>query len=140
MPAYPGWNLDLRWHDQVENRDVTYPMGVHYNCFGAKSPMLLVREVAMMLVMDRLTDKPDWHIKVFHDEIAEKWKTEALAWPNEDLWKRIANVEINSRWCPDMPKSILNRECVDYVSEPLLSLRRPPTEAPRSYPPLAGNP
>lgn len=33
----------------------------------------------MMIVMDRLTDQPDWHIKVFDDDIANKWKTEAVA-------------------------------------------------------------
>ncbi|KAK4031840.1 hypothetical protein C8A01DRAFT_41717 [Parachaetomium inaequale] len=97
-------------------------MGIHYNCAGAQSEMLLVREVAMMLVMDRLTDKPDWHIKVFDDEIAERWKTEALAWPNDDLWKRIANLDWNRdpKWQPKTPKNILDRECVDYV---ILELR-----------------
>ena len=83
MCEYPGWNKDLRWTDQWvgEPRDATYPMGIHFDCYGAASQMLLMREVAMMLVMDRLTDKSDWHVKVFNDEIAEKWRQEALAWP-----------------------------------------------------------
>jgi hypothetical protein len=144
LPEYPGWNLDLRWHDQMEDRSVTYPMGIHYNSRGAQSEMLLVREIAMMMVMDRLTDKPNWHIKVFDDEITEKWKTEALAWPNEDLWKRIANLswelEGEEQWHPKTPKNILDKECVDHVSEPPLSRRRPLSYPPRSYyPPLPGH-
>ena len=154
MPEYPGWNLDLRWHDQAEGRLVTYPMGIHYNSCGAQSDMLLVREIAMMLVMDRLTDKPNWHIKVFDDEIAEKWKTEALAWPNEDLWKRIANLSWeetetdDERWHPKIPKNILDRGCADYVSghpppppPPLFRAGGPPATVypPPSHPLLLGD-
>ncbi|KAJ9162213.1 glucose-methanol-choline oxidoreductase [Coniochaeta hoffmannii] len=130
MYEYPGWNKDLRWTDQRrgERRDATYPMGIHYNCHGAESEMLLMREVAMMLVMDRLTDKPDWHVKVFNDEIADKWRQEALAWPNDDLYNRIINVstwpnmseDMLSRWVPTKPKDILNKESVDYC---ILELR-----------------
>ncbi len=126
---YPGWNLDLRWHDQADQQRgpqlglqrPTYPLGIHYNCFGADSAMLLVREVAMMLVMDRLTDKPDWHIKVFDDEIAAKWKAEALAWPDDDLWYRISQMDrtMEAGHQPKMPKNILNQECVDYVANAL---------------------
>jgi hypothetical protein len=116
--SYPGWDLDLRWTgppDEPQKWD--YPKGIHYNCSGAKSAMILVREVAMMLVMDRLTDKPNWHVKVFDDEIAEKWKAEALAWPDDDLWHRIANIDHDWRYNPDMPKNILSEEAVEYVSE-----------------------
>ncbi|KAK4151114.1 hypothetical protein C8A00DRAFT_36248 [Chaetomidium leptoderma] len=127
---YPGWNLDLRWTDQqresgLVSRETRYPMGIHFNCYGGASEMLLVREVAMMLVMDRLTDKPDWHVKVFDDEIAEKWKLEALAWPDDDLWNRISNFdrywEQEDRWLPKNAGNILNKECVDYC---ILELRR----------------
>lgn len=113
-PRYPGWGLDLRWRNQLH----IYPTGIHYNCYGAQSKMLLVREVAMMLVMDRLMDKPDWQTKVFDREIAEKWKAEAAAWPDEDLWARIANLDLTDdpEWLPKMPKNILDRECADFVS------------------------
>lgn len=132
MHEYPGWNRDLRWTDQRngERGDATYPMGIHYNCQGAESEMLLMREVAMMLVMDRLTDKPDWHVKVFNDEIADRWRQEALAWPNDDLYSRVINVstwpnmteDTLSRWFPTKPKDILNKESVDYVctSSPII--------------------
>ncbi|KAK3377284.1 hypothetical protein B0T24DRAFT_592900 [Lasiosphaeria ovina] len=125
---YPGWNLDLRWTAQEHGeRDLTrigYPMGIHYNCYRAKSEMLLVRGVAMMLVMDRLTDKPDWHPKVFDEHIADKWRHEALAWPNSDLWNRISQIEPwtgrSARYNPRTPKNILSKECVDYC---ILELR-----------------
>ncbi|KAL2129749.1 hypothetical protein VTI74DRAFT_7339 [Chaetomium olivicolor] len=99
-------------------------MGTHHNCYGAKSHMLLVREVAMMLVMDRLTDKPDWHVKVFDETIADKWRQEALAWPEEDLWNRISNISASIRergWGPERPKNILDKDSVDYC---ILELRQ----------------
>lgn len=113
---YPGWNLNLRWTNYRE-ADRHYPMGIHHNYFGADSTMIAVREGAMMLVMDRLTDKPNWHIKVFDDEIATKWKAEALAWPQEDLWSRLHNCDEDDDVF--MPTPILDKECVDYVSDAL---------------------
>ncbi|KAK1757322.1 hypothetical protein QBC47DRAFT_375666 [Echria macrotheca] len=137
MPAnkYPGWNLDLRWLDQIddESREL-YPTGIHYNCYGADSAMLLVREVAMMLVMDRLTDKPDWHVKVFDQDIVAKWREEALAWPDEDLWERINNLDTGRFHFareedreamlgrgPKMSRNILDGSSVDYC---ILELRQ----------------
>jgi hypothetical protein len=60
-------------------------MGIHGNFFDADSDILPVREVAMMTIMDKLTDKPDWHKKVFDDEIIAKWCKEALEYPDEAL-------------------------------------------------------
>ncbi|KAH6854748.1 hypothetical protein B0I37DRAFT_362937 [Chaetomium sp. MPI-CAGE-AT-0009] len=120
MPKYPGWDLDLRWID-YKNGDSHYdhyPMGIHHNYLGADSELLPVRETAMLLVMDRLTDKPNWHIKIFDDEIAKKWKAEALAWPDEDLWDRLNNCDGDDH--PRMPTPILDQECVDYC---ILELR-----------------
>ncbi|KAK3386423.1 hypothetical protein B0H63DRAFT_467769 [Podospora didyma] len=123
---YPGWKLDLRCTDQVwdaspgvDRSAAIYPMGIHPNCRGGNSEMLLVREVAMMLVMDRLTDKPAWHEKVFDDEIADKWRSEALAWPNADLWERIANLPHHTIDETKPPKHILSKECVDFCIEEL---------------------
>ncbi|KAK4235350.1 hypothetical protein C8A03DRAFT_46505 [Achaetomium macrosporum] len=136
MPEYPGWNLDLRFnYGQPRGDDeVGYPMGIHHNWrdADAHSRMLTVREVAMMLVMDRLTDKVDWHIKVFDDGIAQGWCQEVLAWPKEQLWERISHSEhweglrilVRNRWIPipgpKSPKNILNKESVDYC---ILELR-----------------
>lgn len=43
-------------------------MAFQYNFHGAESEMLLMRQAAIMLVMDCLTHKSDWHVKVFDDE------------------------------------------------------------------------
>lgn len=40
-------------------------------------------ESAILWFIDQITNKPDWHVKVFNDEIVSKWKAEVLAvdWP-----------------------------------------------------------
>jgi hypothetical protein len=116
---YPGLGLDIR-HDDSNDRDVIYPIGIHFNCYGSESEMLLVREVAMMMVMESITDKPDWHVKVFDPEIANKWKAEALALPVDAMYKEIAEDRItwpNEAFAAQAPKpkSILDEACLDYV-------------------------
>ncbi|KAK0742613.1 hypothetical protein B0T18DRAFT_167361 [Schizothecium vesticola] len=126
---YPGWDLDLGWqgfHD--------YPAGIYLESHGSHSEMICVREVAMMLAMDRLSDKPDWHIKVFDEDIAAKWRAEIMAWPDDELWNRISNFQ---PWWLDLlrdnedgnpwrrepvpcPEGILNDEAADYC---ILELR-----------------
>ncbi|KAK7428198.1 hypothetical protein QQZ08_005264 [Neonectria magnoliae] len=128
---YPGFGLDLRYHDQFQSSQRLYPIGVHTNCYGAKSEMLLVREVAMMIVMDRLSDKPDWHLKVFDDAIVKKWTEEALALPVEDMYDEIVRgkMEVDGDGTGDseqggygFPKrlnSLLDKECLDYCIKEL---------------------
>lgn len=41
--------------------------------------ILTVRELKMMAIMNKTTNKPDWDQKVFDDTIAHKWRQEALA-------------------------------------------------------------
>lgn len=60
---YPGLGMNLRYHNYHHEGEI-YPTAIHYNSVGAESDMLLVREAAMMIVMNQLTDKPDWHVKV----------------------------------------------------------------------------
>ncbi|KAK3904892.1 hypothetical protein C8A05DRAFT_13257 [Staphylotrichum tortipilum] len=105
LPEYPGWNLELYHTDRG-----TSTFFCKFHCYSSPSWLLCVRETAMMMVMDLLTDKPDWHIKVFDDEIAEKWRQEALAWPDADLMYRFASC----------PAGILDRESVDFC---ILELR-----------------
>ncbi|RSL46498.1 hypothetical protein CEP54_013815 [Fusarium duplospermum] len=120
---YPGLGLDIR-HDDSNDRDIIYPVGIHYNCYGSESEMLLVREVAMMMVMESITDKPDWHVMVFDAEITNKWKAEALALPVDAMYKEIAENRIS--W-PEgefpgqapKPKIILDEACVDYCVKEL---------------------
>ncbi len=42
---------------------------------------MTARELAMLNVMDDLTDVPDWHVKVFNDDVVEKWCAESIAMP-----------------------------------------------------------
>lgn len=79
---YPGLGLPLRYNPQEE----CYPLGAHNCCASALSDIIYVRELAMMSVMEKLTDKPGWHKKVFDDEIVERWRREALSIPDVDLW------------------------------------------------------
>ncbi|KAK4227016.1 hypothetical protein QBC38DRAFT_536759 [Podospora fimiseda] len=123
---YPGWNLDLRYY---KTRDAVYPMGIHEACYGCQSDVILIRELAMMLVMDRLSDKPDWHIKVFDDEIVDKWRNEALEWPNQDLWDRFNHFNMDSQDDGiqiyqrndgvEAPPNILDEKCVEYCIQEL---------------------
>jgi hypothetical protein len=70
MPRYPWLDLPLRHQEQNDYR--YYPMGAHDSCSGSKSNILPVREFAMMGIMDRLTDKENWHKKVFDEAIVTK--------------------------------------------------------------------
>lgn len=54
-----------------------------------QSPPLTAKEVAMLGVMNALTDKLDWHEKILDDEIADRWGEEALAVPlmSREAWE-----------------------------------------------------
>ena len=41
-----------------------------------QSPVITAQELAMVAVMDRLTDKPMWFVDVFNDTIVEQWRIE----------------------------------------------------------------
>ena len=112
--SYPGLGLNLRHHDQERCDAEYYPIGI-FECSSAESEMLLVREVAMMIVMDRLTEKPDWHVKVFDDAIAEKWIQEGLALPVKPLYDDIVDT---GKPHPKRLTTILDRKCLEYVRLP----------------------
>lgn len=42
-----------------------------------------------MEIMNRLTDKPSWEIKVFDDDIVAKWRAEILAMPERDISEKM---------------------------------------------------
>jgi hypothetical protein len=83
MPQYPGLGLELRHNPQDDYG--FYPIGAHGSCYGSDSDLLPIRELAMMSVMDKLTDKLDWHKKVFDEGIVAKWRKEALEIPDEEF-------------------------------------------------------
>ncbi|KAF1973741.1 hypothetical protein BU23DRAFT_580213 [Bimuria novae-zelandiae CBS 107.79] len=84
-PPYPGLGLPLRC--ELEQYDVRYPNGIQDECDDCHSVLLPVRELAMMHIMDRLTDKKDWNMKVWDEEIVAKWREEAKAVPDVEFWK-----------------------------------------------------
>lgn len=87
---YPGVNLPLRYLSQGEEPGIDfYRLGSFDGADGSESELLHVREVAMMLLMDRLTDKPNWHEKVFDDTIVERWCSEALTQPEDAIYEEI---------------------------------------------------
>jgi predicted RNase H-like HicB family nuclease len=131
MHNYPGLGLPLRHYEQGDCEH--YPIGAHSENYGAESVPLLVRELAMMDVMEKITDKQDWHTKVFDANIVSKWQKEALAVPDEELYRLATagktswHVEIDgveqlvleddrSVGLDQMPKGILNEQAFDSVS------------------------
>jgi len=127
MPEYPGLGLPLRHNPQTDYGH--YPIGAHGSCYGAESDIIMIRELAMMSIMDRLTDKENWEKKVFDDEIVSKWREEALAIPDDELtdlassgkrqhWDEDGRVHLNSDWGLDdanPSKEIMDTNTFDCV-------------------------
>ncbi|RFU81038.1 hypothetical protein TARUN_1131 [Trichoderma arundinaceum] len=44
-----------------------------------QTPAVTARELAMVAVMNTLTDKPEWHDGIFNDNIVANWREEAFA-------------------------------------------------------------
>jgi hypothetical protein len=93
--GYPGLGLPLWQNENFE--DPCFPYGGHTYGAGSTSKPLPVRELAMLSVMDTLTDKPDWHNKVFVEEIVAKWRKEAMAIPNEEF-RGLATSSKRQQW------------------------------------------
>jgi hypothetical protein len=49
--------------------------------WATQRPRVTVRELAMISHMECLTDKPDWNIQVFDEELIAIWREDALAVP-----------------------------------------------------------
>ncbi|KAF7554625.1 hypothetical protein G7Z17_g2757 [Cylindrodendrum hubeiense] len=75
LPGY-GLPLDNRTRD-------SFPVLVAaYSEWAAAT--LLLREICMLKVIEDITNKPDWWIKVSDEEIVAKWRNEAIAMPWTD--------------------------------------------------------
>ncbi|KAK3901763.1 hypothetical protein C8A05DRAFT_16086 [Staphylotrichum tortipilum] len=87
---YPGVDLPLRYlkQDGWPGTDF-FRLGSFEGATDSTSDLLPIREVAMMILMDRLTDKPNWHEKVFDDVIVAKWRDEALTQDETDVYDDI---------------------------------------------------
>ncbi|KAM7187203.1 Protein of unknown function (DUF4246) domain containing protein [Rhypophila sp. PSN 637] len=83
---YPGIDLPLCQSDEG-----AYEISGHLNLESPKDPsrMLQIREVAMMILMDRLTDKPKWHEKVFDKDIVAAWRRDTFAQSEEPVYMSI---------------------------------------------------
>lgn len=115
---YPGVNLPLH-HLKQGGQFWGATVGVDYyrvgSCEGvndAESELLQVREVTMMILMDRLTDKPNWHDKVFDDAIVAKWRQEALSQDEKPMHQTILGDKELS--LPERTR-LMTAEAFDYV-------------------------
>lgn len=70
----PGWHDAAYFADGIE---------------GWQGQRLTVREIAMLGLMESITDKPNWDTKVFDDTIVEKWRAEAMELPliSQPAWE-----------------------------------------------------
>ena len=84
MPKYPGWGFPLR--QQYDWREGTYPTILDDG--EPESHMIQVREVAMMYIMEKFTDRDDWHKMIFDQEHMRQWREEMLAIP-DNVFKHI---------------------------------------------------
>ena len=58
--------------------------------------ILTVRELNMMAIMDKITDKSDWDRKVFDDTIVRKWRQEALGIEGMDVSEKMLDWGCNA--------------------------------------------
>src|SRR5689334_13429476 len=124
---YPGVDLPLR-HFPGFDEDECYPMGAHENCRNEPSELLLIREVAMLILMDRLSDKAHWHEKVFNEEIVAKWRQEARTQDERPFLDAVIEGKEIQDWSDrlHMPREqrIISESAFDYVCQiPGLKLR-----------------
>lgn len=76
----PGFGLPVNYRS-----DKYFPNAVlHWS-----GTILTVRELNMMAIMDKITDKPDWDQKVFDDTIVQKWRQEALGTEGMDVSEKM---------------------------------------------------
>ncbi|KAH8891423.1 hypothetical protein GQ53DRAFT_746540 [Thozetella sp. PMI_491] len=138
-PSYPGLGLPLTYCPDPSSEPY-HPMGVSPYVDGATSVMLQVREVSMMVIMETLTDKPQWHTKIFDDAIVAKWRDEALSIPDVALWDKIVNLSVNAyrytdetdadyaEWkedhSPDPIRGIMCEEAFEYIVQELRNKAR----------------
>ncbi|KFY99960.1 hypothetical protein V500_01229 [Pseudogymnoascus sp. VKM F-4518 (FW-2643)] len=113
---YPGVNIDLRLYSGFGPK---YPMGTHINCLGAESKLLPVREVFMMVLMDRLSDKVDWHKKVFDEEIVAKWRKEALEQPEDKLFSQVVEGKSGDKVSMPRRARIISEAAFDFCIKEL---------------------
>ncbi|KZP11236.1 hypothetical protein FIBSPDRAFT_1050866 [Athelia psychrophila] len=83
----PGFGLPLNFEPPQDNQSPhqgifgeLFPNAV--DCNSNQLRLTTLREFTMMGLMNQITDKPDWDIKIFDDAIIAKWRSEALQTPD----------------------------------------------------------
>lgn len=114
MGLYPGLGLPLK-HSHGPGH-ASFPIGLDES-IGSLSELLPVREVAMMMVMEQLTDKLDWYQKVFDDTIVAKWRDEALATPDIVLYSLTAKDRRPDVGGVPMPINIMSEVAFSWVCQ-----------------------
>ena len=56
-----------------------------------RGPLLTIREYTMLQVMNRITDKHKWNIKIFDKNITQKWRDEAVGIEGRDISEKMMN-------------------------------------------------
>ncbi|KAJ6787607.1 hypothetical protein PWT90_05008 [Aphanocladium album] len=88
IPRFPGFGLPLNCKTEFDD-DVFPRLAFHSNGESNwAAHTLLIREICILRVVEELTNKPEWWLKVKNDEIAAKWKTEILQMD----WKSLVNL------------------------------------------------
>jgi hypothetical protein len=110
-------NLPLRHVKQNGRAGIDfYRHGSFHGAAGCLSELIQVREVMMMMLMDALTDKPNWHEKVFDDTIVAKWRAEAMSQSEEDVYEKILAGKEYGRIPMPTRTQFITAKVFDYVS------------------------
>ncbi|KAL2139687.1 hypothetical protein VTI28DRAFT_4857 [Corynascus sepedonium] len=68
---FPGFGLRID-HEEEDN---PFPLAIGDDPWGSKGVTL--REKRMLDFVNKITDKPDWEVKVFDETIVSRWRAEA---------------------------------------------------------------
>lgn len=91
-----------------------HPMGHGADCLDVE--YLTVREVAMIIVMDRFTDRPEWESEIFDDGFTSQWIIDTLKQPVKPLYREIVGGRGKKVTKGLQPlRSVLDRSCLNYV-------------------------
>jgi hypothetical protein len=80
-----------------------------------------------VIIMETLTDKQDWHKKIFDGEIVSKWKKEALSYPDTILWQQATGGKVATRFGEEDDEDDEDMESEEHDEDEELY----PTSAPR---------
>ncbi|KAG6909612.1 hypothetical protein DXG01_016394 [Tephrocybe rancida] len=88
----PGFGLPLNYYGGPGNKLFSNALN-NNDMEGGLLPLTTLREFTMLNIMNKISDKPGWHLKVFDDAIAQKWKEEILSADGMDVTVAMAE------WC-----------------------------------------